>query len=69
MNTTITIDMDRRCAECHKGGATQNGLCLRCITRAVEGRVMRTRVGIEVQKRILANLRAEPTKGGTKGAP
>ena len=27
----IDIDLDRRCASCHKPGATQTGLCLRCV--------------------------------------
>jgi hypothetical protein len=30
---TIEIDMDRKCAQCKKKGATQNGLCLKCITK------------------------------------
>jgi hypothetical protein len=29
---TISIDMDRKCASCGEGGATDGGLCLKCIT-------------------------------------
>lgn len=32
---TINIDMDRKCTKCRKGGATQNGLCLTCINKAI----------------------------------
>lgn len=33
----ITIDMDRACAACGQKGATQNGLCLACITAGIKG--------------------------------
>ena len=32
---TVVIDMDAKCAECRKGGAVPNGLCLKCTTKAV----------------------------------
>lgn len=35
MNYTVTIDLDKKCAECGKGGAVPNGLCLKCTTKAV----------------------------------
>lgn len=33
---TIRIDFDKKCSRCGKPGATQNGLCLSCITRAIK---------------------------------
>lgn len=32
---TITVDMDRACRRCRKPGAVNNGLCLRCIEKAI----------------------------------
>jgi hypothetical protein len=46
---TISIDMDKKCGECGKGGATQNGLCLDCVTRVVEGKPMRSAMGKRYQ--------------------
>lgn len=34
---TITIDQNKKCLECGKGGATENGLCLNCTSKALEG--------------------------------
>lgn len=35
MNYVVTIDLDKKCAECGKGGAVPNGLCLKCTTKAI----------------------------------
>ena len=32
---TITVDMNRRCRRCRRPGAVNNGLCLRCIEKAI----------------------------------
>lgn len=32
----ININLDTKCKRCGKGGATQNGLCLPCISKAVK---------------------------------
>jgi len=32
---TIEINMDVKCRRCKKGGATQNGYCLKCITKNI----------------------------------
>ena len=32
----IHIDMDKKCAECGKGGAVQNGLCMSCTTKSLD---------------------------------
>lgn len=31
---TVVIDLGKKCAECGKGGAVPNGLCLKCTTKA-----------------------------------
>lgn len=49
----ITIDMDKKCAECGKGGAVPSGICLKCTSKAISGKVMRSRQGIAVQQRFL----------------
>lgn len=55
----ITIDMDRKCAECGKGGAVGNGLCLKCTTRAFNPKPMKTAVGRAVQANIKRMPRAK----------
>ena len=50
--TTVTIDMDKRCAECKQGGATDSGICLRCATKAMGTMPMRSPEGQAVQKRL-----------------
>lgn len=35
MTVTVEVDLDRKCLECHKGGATQSGVCLTCIAKAM----------------------------------
>ena len=32
---TITIDMDKKCVRCGKGGAGKGGLCLACVSKAI----------------------------------
>ena len=32
---TIEIDMDKKCSDCGKGGACQNGLCLSCVSKRI----------------------------------
>jgi len=32
----IIIDMDRKCKRCGKKGATQSGVCLKCVTKAIQ---------------------------------
>jgi hypothetical protein len=49
---TITIDTDKKCAECGKGGAAGNGLCLACTTKALSNKPMRSAIGRAVQNRI-----------------
>ena len=52
MTPTITIEMDKKCLECGKGGATDCGICLKCVTAAITGKKqMHTEAGKTVQKR------------------
>jgi len=47
---TITINMDKECAECGKGGAADSGICLHCTSRAITGRVMKSQEAKAVQQ-------------------
>ena len=58
MTVTITVDMDKRCAECGKGGAVPSGLCLACTTKALKGKPMRSQAGKAVAKRF-ARMKAD----------
>jgi uncharacterized membrane protein YvbJ len=51
MNLTITINMDKKCAECGKGGAVDSGICIGCTSKALSGRVMKSPTGKAVQRR------------------
>jgi len=53
-DATIVISMDTPCAECGRGGATGNGLCLGCTSKAIGGRRMRSDAGRAVQSRFRA---------------
>ena len=33
---TINIDLDKKCTRCGKKGATQGGVCLACVAKAVK---------------------------------
>ena len=33
---TIEINLDKKCKRCGEKGATKNGLCLECVTKALE---------------------------------
>ena len=50
---TITIDMDKKCAECGKGGAVPSGICLKCTTKAISGKPMKSLQGRLVQHRFM----------------
>jgi hypothetical protein len=32
----IKINLDRKCVRCGKGGATESGICLGCVAKAVK---------------------------------
>lgn len=54
----ITIDMDKRCAECGKPGACDSGICMRCATKAINpASKMRSVQGRAVQARYKTMLR------------
>jgi hypothetical protein len=39
----IDIDMDQSCPKCGKKGSCNGGLCLKCITKAIESRIREQR--------------------------
>ena len=54
----VTIDMDKKCAECRKHGALGSGLCMRCAGNAMDGnRAMKSREGRSLQRRFIEILR------------
>jgi hypothetical protein len=57
VTVTLTIDTDKRCAECGKPGATGSGICLVCATKAIEGKPMRSPEGRSVQRRFIIEQR------------
>jgi len=59
---TITIEMDKKCSECRKGGATGSGICLSCASRAVQGKPMKSPEGKAAQKRVQAHIRKDLTR-------
>jgi hypothetical protein len=50
---TITINMDKKCVECGKGGAADSGICLGCTTKALQGKPMKSPTGRAVAQRFL----------------
>jgi hypothetical protein len=52
-NFTITIDMDKKCAECGRGGAVPSGICLKCTGKAISGKPMKSAQGRAVYKRFI----------------
>lgn len=54
---TITVNMDKKCAECGKGGAADNGICLACTGKAISGKPMRSATGRAVAARVNDLLR------------
>ncbi len=35
-DAVIRVNLDQKCLRCHKGGATQNGYCMGCITKMMK---------------------------------
>lgn len=33
---TINIDLDKKCPRCHKRGTVNGGICLKCMTKAIQ---------------------------------
>jgi hypothetical protein len=58
---TVTINLDKKCAECGKGGAAENGICLHCTNKAIQGKRMNSAQGRAVAARFDA-LKRQPLK-------
>ena len=49
---TITIDMNKKCAECGKPGASGSGICMKCACKAMKPvPVMKSSQGKDLQRR------------------
>lgn len=48
---TITIHMGKKCAECGKEGAAENGLCMGCTSKAIRGKFMKSPAGRAVARK------------------
>ena len=35
-DAVIKVNLDAKCTRCGKGGATQSGICIPCITKAIK---------------------------------
>jgi uncharacterized OB-fold protein len=33
---TIHVNLDKKCSRCGKGGAMQNGICMKCFSKAIK---------------------------------
>ncbi len=53
----LTINMDKKCAECRKPGAANSGICLRCVGKIMRGQPMKSAEGRAVAAIINAGLR------------
>jgi hypothetical protein len=62
VNLTITVKMDAKCAECKKGGACDNGLCLGCTSKAIKGKRMKSAQGAAVAARFDNFKRNPPSR-------
>ena len=56
MNARVNINMDKKCLECGKGGATDSGVCLSCCTKAISGKPMKSAQGRVVAQRMRAAI-------------
>jgi hypothetical protein len=54
---TITVSLDKKCAECGKGGAVDSGICLGCTSKAISGKPMRSPIGRAVALRFKETIR------------
>lgn len=64
MSATINVQMGRKCAECGKGGATDNGLCLKCTMKTMAPKhSMKSQTGRAIQSRWQAMMRAMNREG------
>lgn len=52
----ITIDMDKKCAECGRGGAMPSQICLKCTSKAISGKPMKSWQGRAMAKRFAEKM-------------
>lgn len=56
---TIEINMELKCKECHKGGATPSGFCMACVSKAISDKTMKTVEGRAFKTRVQADLKRQ----------
>jgi hypothetical protein len=56
-NFTITVDLDKKCAECGRGGAMPSQICLKCTGKAMSDKPMKSWQGRAVAARFKQNLK------------
>ena len=51
--TTLKVDinMDKKCHECGKSGAMKSSICMRCASKALSSKPMKSDAGKMVQER------------------
>jgi hypothetical protein len=63
---TISIDMDRKCTSCGDGGATDGGLCLKCIAdKMVKEKKIKTHVMLNKNNFSIGSLAPPPVDEST----
>lgn len=56
MNCTITIDVNKKCAECGKPGATGSGICLKCAVKVMSDKLLKSAEAKAARKRIRSSV-------------
>lgn len=56
----ITIDLDKKCVECGKGGAMPSQICMKCTTKAISGKPMKSWQGRAVAARFQQIFKDRP---------
>jgi hypothetical protein len=59
-NIFVSIDLDKKCAECGKDGACQSGICLKCTSKMMFGKKpMKSAYGRGLQRQFHERFKRE----------
>jgi hypothetical protein len=61
---TFTVDLEKKCVDCNSGGAQPNGLCFGCISKAIQGKPMKTTAGRTIASAVRCRLNENKTHNG-----
>ena len=61
MRNVIDVNLDAKCKRCGEGGATQNGMCIKCTTKALKNGEF-----YHLLKPIHPHLKPTPTNKGER---